>query len=246
MTDTTSIDAAAFFDRYDRKTWRLMVTAISITAVLAAVIAIRLLTAGTRAKPIGAMWGLGVVFPLCLAVGWWVFTDFLTRRRFSAPDTGLPMNADDARNGMRIANAGFAFNVVLMVVVIAQQAFMGLLIFGYAVAPPIGYSFPRITMVAVGAVTIYLGNLWPRMPIARAPEAKPALRMKANRYAGWFMVIVGLLVLLWGLFAPHTPPPTRFAPPPFEASKHKEISLRQRRSTGSSVATTSATASRCP
>ncbi len=63
------------------------------------------------------------------------------------------------------------------------------------------------------------------MPVSRALEQKAAATMKANRYAGWFMVIVGLLVMLWGLVMPISPSARPFAPPPFEASKHKEIVL---------------------
>jgi hypothetical protein len=57
-------------------------------------------------------------------------------------------------------------------------------------------------MVTEGAVTIYLGNLWPRMPTPRAQGRKAAIMMKANRISGWVMVIFGLLVVLLGLFLP--------------------------------------------
>ncbi len=55
----------------------------------------------------------------------------------------------------------------------------------------------------VGAVTIYLGNLWPRMPTPRAPERKAATTMKVNRFSGWLMVIIGVLGLFLPLLHPH-------------------------------------------
>jgi hypothetical protein len=227
MSDMSAMDLPAFFARYDRNVRRLMLAAICATLLLSAVNAGQLLTAGTSAKPIGAMWGMGVFYSPFLSIGWWIFTEFMARRRNAAPDAGIPANADDARNGMRIANAGFAFTAVLMTVGITQQIFMGLTIFGYHISPPGGWAFSRIVMLLVGGVTIYLGNLWPRMPVSRAPEQKAAARMKANRISGWFMVIVGLGIILLGLFLPYIAPPGIPAPPPFEASRHREISLPQ-------------------
>jgi hypothetical protein len=76
---------------------------------------------------------------------------------------------------------------------------MASLVFGYRIP---GDLIARVIMLVVGAVTIYLGNLWPRMPTPRAPERTAAIRMKANRISGWVMVISGLLVVLLGLFLP--------------------------------------------
>jgi hypothetical protein len=76
---------------------------------------------------------------------------------------------------------------------------MASLVFGYPVP---GVLIARVIMVTEGAVTIYLGNLWPRMPTPRASDRKAAIMMKANRISGWVMVIFGLLVVLLGLFLP--------------------------------------------
>ena len=103
-------------------------------------------------------------------------------------------------NGMgSIANAGFAFNLVLLGTAIAEQLLIASLVFGYPIR---GILIARLLMMAMGAATIYLGNLWPRMPTPRAPEREAAIRMKVNRFCGWVVVIFGLLVVLLGLFLP--------------------------------------------
>jgi hypothetical protein len=143
---------------------------------------------------------LGIVFPPVFIVGWQIFAELmvLARRKVSQPDGRLPAGADDARNGVRVANGGFVFNVGVTASVIVQQALIALLAFGYTT----GDLVPRATAVVVGAVTIYLGNLWPRMPTPRGPEQSAVVRMKANRLWGWVMVSGGLLIVLMGLFAP--------------------------------------------
>ena len=227
MSDMSSMDLPAFFARYDRNVRRLMAVSSCITLLLSAVIATRLVTAPPpRLKGI---WVTGVFFPPVVALGWWLFTEFMARsnHRTQTLRGDLPVNADDARNGIRIANAGFAFTIVLMAVVITQQILMASMAFSVPVGAFAGLSVMSVTTIAVGAVTIYLGNLWPRMPTPRTPERKAAAKMKANRGAGWFMVIVGTLVVLLGLFLPYIAPVIRPPPPPFEASKHKEISLPQ-------------------
>jgi hypothetical protein len=146
------------------------------------------------------------------------------RRRKAAPlDGSHPASEIDAGNGMRIANAGFVFNIALIGAMLTGQVLLALLVFGFGQQVR-GDWVARAIMLTIGFATIYLGNLWPRMPVSRAPEQKAAATMKANRYAGWFLVIVGLLVTLWGVIMPISPP-ARYAPPPFEASKHTEIAL---------------------
>jgi hypothetical protein len=134
------------------------------------------------------------------------------RRKTSLRDGRHPASSDDARNGVGIANGGFAFNVVLTATMLIQQALMALFVFGYLV--PIGVWITRATCIAVGAVTIYLGNLWPRMPTPRAPESKAAIRMRANRSGGWLMVMFGLMVILLGVFLPLLNPVVRSLPRP--------------------------------
>jgi hypothetical protein len=201
MTDTYLADLAPFFERYDRRNRLVFVAAISASLTLSAVIFMHgaLLAGGTGATP-AAVWGFGIVFSPLVLVAWQIFGELIAlgRRRSSLPDGSQPASADDARNGVRIANAGFVFNLGLMAALITQQACMALYVFGYQS----GDLVPRATTVAVGAVSIYLGNLWPRLPTPRTPEPRAAIRMKANRFAGWLMVIVGVLVVLLGLFLP--------------------------------------------
>ena len=56
--------------------------------------------------------------------------------------------------------------------------------------------------MAVGFVTIYLGNLWPKMPAPRSPGHAAATMMRSHRVGGWIMVTAGLLVVLLGLCLP--------------------------------------------
>lgn len=224
MSDALT-DMRPFFARHDRNTRLLMAASLCITLLLAALIATRL--TAVPLPRLKGVWEMGVFFPPTVAIGWGIFTEYMMRSKKHriVRDEAPLMNADDARNGMRIANAGFAFTAVLMAVVIIQQLLMTSLAFRIYMGPLVGFSIARVTTIAVGLVTIYLGNLWPRMPVSRAPERKAAATMKANRGAGWFMVIVGVLVVLWGLFMPYIAPKIRLGPPPFEASKHHEIAL---------------------
>jgi hypothetical protein len=219
-------DLGPFFERYDRRNTRVMAMGLVASLILSTAIATRLLTATPPGlKGIGVIWGSGVVFTPLFLAAWWIFGGLMAlRRRKAAPlDGSHPAGPDDARNGVRIANAGFVFNIALIVAMLAGQVLMALLVFGFGQQVRGDWIARGITLT-VGFATIYLGNLWPRMPVSRAPEQKAAAKMKANRYAGWFMVIVGVLVTLWGVIMPITPP-SKYAPPPFEASKHKEIVL---------------------
>ena len=209
MTDTTPTDLAPFFERYDRRQRLLFVAAISASLVLSAVVFAHgaLATGRTGATPAAMIWAFGVAFTPLVIVAWWSFTELMARRRRRAasPDGRHPATVDDARNGVRVANGGFVFHLGLNAAVVAQQAFWALVTFGY----PVGDWIPRVTTVAVGAVTIYLGNLWPRMPTPRAPEHTAAKVMKINRLSGWVMVIVGTLAVLLGLFMPQLYPLVR-------------------------------------
>ena len=202
MTDMTGADLSPFFDRYDHRNRLVSVAAISASLVLSAVIfAHGAPTTGRSGGSTATMgWAFGIVFTPLAVVAWWSFTELMAgrRRRGLPPDGRQPVGADDARNGVRVANGGFVFHLGLNASLVAQQAFWALVTFGY----PVGDWIPRATCVAVGAVTIYLGNLWPRMPTPRAPERKAATTMKVNRFSGWLMVIIGVLVVLLGLFLP--------------------------------------------
>jgi hypothetical protein len=195
---------APFFARYDRRNRLLFVTAIPASLVMSAVIFVHgpPATGWMPAKSAATAWWFGILFTPVFLIGWYGFGELvgLGRRKTSLPDGSQPAGADDARNSVRIANAGFVCNLVLTATMIIQQALWVPFVFGYRVA--MGEWIARGIMVAVGAVTIYLGNLWPKMPTAREPERGAAIRMKVNRFSGWMMVIVGLLIVLLGLFLP--------------------------------------------
>ena len=195
MTDTTSADLAPFFERYDRRHRILFVVALCASLVLSAVIVTHSLdtTGAPAAKPAALIWGLGIVFPPLFIVAWWSAMELIARWRDGLPP---PTSADDARDGMRIANAGFAYSVALTAAVIGAQAIVALAAFGYSGGAWIG----RATGLAVGAALICLGNVWPRLRTRRVSAQKAASEMKINRLWGWVMVIMGLLSVLSALF----------------------------------------------
>jgi len=202
FADGLQTDLSPFFRRYDRRNRLVLGAALGASLVVAAVIATHLLDVGAPApKLVGPAWGMGVVFPPLLIAGWWTFGELIAlgRRKDYRPDGSHPAGEMDASNGVRLANAGFAFNLVLLAATITGQVLMVLMVYGVHVR---GDLISRAIMVVEGAVTIYLGNLWPRMPTPRAPERKAAVTMKANRISGWVMVVVGLLMILLGVFLP--------------------------------------------
>ena len=202
MTDASLTDLGPFFQRHDQRTRLVSASALSASLVLSAVIAAHLVLAPGRTLPplVPVSWILGVVFTPAFVLGWWRYTEFMARKRTSAaqPDGRHPVGPIDARNGMRVANGGFAFHLVVNASMILQQAVMALLAFGFQT----GDVIPRATCLLIGGATLYLGNLWPRMPIARTPEAKAAALMRAHRFGGWLMVTFGLLLIALGLFLP--------------------------------------------
>jgi hypothetical protein len=203
-TDLGQTDMAPFFRRYDQRYRLVLVAALAASLVMSAfVLAHGPLAAGSAPPQVAATaWWFGLLFGPAVIVGWWTFGELMAlgRRKARLPDGREPAGADDARNGLRIARAGFTFTLALMATVVTQQALMVTFLFGYRISA--GEWIARATMILVGAVTIYLGNVYPRLPVPRALEQKAAIRMKANRVSGWMMVISGLLVVLLGLFLP--------------------------------------------
>jgi hypothetical protein len=204
MSDASVTDLAPFFQRYDQRNRLVFAAALSASLVMSAVIFAHGPPAGsgTGIRSPQAEWGFALLFTPVFLIGWWTFAELIAlgRRQAALPDGRQPAGADDARNGVRIANAGFASNLVLTVTVVIGQALWIPFVFGRQVSA--GEWIARGTMLAVGAATVYLGNLWPRMPVAREPGRTAAMRMKVNRISGWIMVMVGLLVVLLGLFLP--------------------------------------------
>lgn len=113
------------------------------------------------------------------------------------------MNADDARNVRRFANAGTVFVIGFNTAIIAGQAAWLLSTLG--ALPP---TFPdsdwnvRASLVVMGALSIYIGNVTPRTPTSRASGTRPAVRMRFNRLTGWVIVIFGASLALAGLLLP--------------------------------------------
>ena len=200
MADTTLTDMGPFFQRYDQGQRLLLATTLCASLVLSAVIFTHIVDATRGRGPVLAVqWFPIVFFPLFIVV-WWSFTELTARarRKASQPDGRHPASPDAALNVARIAKAGFVFNIAWTASMLGSQAVATLAFFGYFT----GDLIPRATTVALGAGTICLGNVWPRMPTPTVPEWKAARRMKANRLAGWMMVIIGLLMVLLGLFLP--------------------------------------------
>jgi len=194
MTDTTSADLARFYRRYDLKQRLLFAAALSASLVLSAINVMHgpLMPEGSGAVA-AIRWFPIVFFPLFIAA-WWGAQEFIMRWRDRRP----AMSADDAPNGLRIANAGFLFSVTWTAVMLGSQAIATLASFGYAVADWI----PRVTIAAFGVALICLGNVWPRMPLRRVPGRKTAKAMKINRAWGWLMVLMGVGLVLQGLGLP--------------------------------------------
>lgn len=223
MSYSTMIDQNAFFARYDRKMRLLLAAALCAGLVMSFVIAGQALaTSGGDAKLVSNVWRFGILFPPLLTIIWWAFTEIMAHGRRKASPMRPVTSEVDAHNAIRIANAGLVFTIALTVVGVVGQVTTALLVFGHPLAYAQSIWSARLTMLTVGMVTIYLGNVWPRMPVSRAPEKRSARQMKVARLTGWFMVIFGSGIVLLGLFLPYIAPPTQ---PRFEPSKHREISL---------------------
>lgn len=200
MTDTP-IDMAPFFARHDRATRRIFVAAIAVSlAVCVGSLGYAALATGSP-RPIGAeLWVLTVLIPLFLIA----FRTALRRwggTRPVLPDGTLPMNPDDARSARRVANAGAVFVAGIGVSVIATQVSVAL---GYFDVP-LGEAdawLGRAGLAGMGALMVYFGNAWPRMPTPRAPHQKPATHKTFNRLYGWMVVSTGVLFVLAALLLP--------------------------------------------
>jgi hypothetical protein len=194
MTDATSTGMARFHERYDRRQRVLFVGAIGASLMLSAVILTHGVdTTGAPGAVVGLKW-FPIVAPPLFIVLWWGVMELIARWRDGLP---LATSADDARDGRRIANAGFAYNVALTGAAIGVQAIVALKAFGY----PGGEWILRATGLGVGVALICLGNVWPRLRTRRAPAQSSAGEMKVNRLWGWLMAAMGLLTVLWVLFA---------------------------------------------
>src|SRR5215472_4700215 len=128
MTDMISTDMARFHERYDQRQRLLFAAALSASLVLSAVNFTHTSGApGAKAAPL--LWGFGIVFPPLFVVAWWTAMELIARWRDRRPPL---TSTDDARNGVRLANAGFAYSVALMAAMIGSQAIVALAAAGYS------------------------------------------------------------------------------------------------------------------
>lgn len=203
MTDTAPIDIAPFLERHDRRTRRGFIAMFFISFILSAVIfAHGALATGAPGAVLSDLWTPIVIAPLIIA-GLWIASARSARKRPAFIDGRLPTNPDDARNVERVANAGAVFVTGVCAIMIAVQAFEALSVFGVLPSPGMDSGWGlRAVLMGVAALMLYFGNVWPRMPTARAPEQNPAAHMKYNRFAGWLWVIFGILLGLAALVLP--------------------------------------------
>lgn len=200
MTDPAPVDMAPFLASHDRMTrLTFVVTATVSLAVSVGSIAFGAFATGA-ARPIGAdLWLPMVLIPLFL-IAFQVATMRWGRKRPTLPDGSLLMNPDDARGARRVASAGGIFVAGIAVAMIATQANVALDYFGIlASLGNAGEWLGRAGLAATGGLMVYFGNVWPRMPTARAPGQKPAVQQKFNRLYGWMVVTTGLLFALASL-----------------------------------------------
>lgn len=203
MTDTARVDMAPFFVRHDRTTRRTFVATIAVSlAVSAGSLGYAALAAGA-ARPVGAgLWVQMALIPLFLVA----FRTAVLRwggKRPLLPDGSLPMNPDDARSARQVANAGAVFVAGLGAAVIATQVSAVLDYFdAFASLGEADEWLGRAGLAGMGALMVYFGNAWPRMPTPRAPEQKPVTQKTFNRLYGWMVVITGLLFVLAALLLP--------------------------------------------
>jgi hypothetical protein len=213
MTETTqndisSVDMAPFFARHDRRTRLTFNAMIVISLALSVAIYLRFRVNASvldEVPPWPSFLVLAIIVAPFSILALWIAGKWYGKSRPPAqPDGSFPMGADDARNVARVANAGAVFVTGYGLVMIAIQLFWALRMFG--IVPPTdpaatGPGF-RAVLLAVAGLMIYFGNVGPRMPIPRAPEDKPAVRMKYNRLSSWMTVVFGALLGVAALFAP--------------------------------------------
>jgi hypothetical protein len=194
MTDATSPEMAAYFRRYDNRNRLLFAATLCACLMLSVVNLSHGVQGGPDGKGAGLAWAMAIVFAPLFILVWWIIQELIARWRKGLPATG----EDDARNGLRVANAGFLYNIGLMAVGLGTQASVTLVSFGYLG----GDWISRGTMVVMGVALVCLGNVWPNRPPPRGSLQTEAKVMRINRAWGWIMVLSGLGLIIWGLFVP--------------------------------------------
>lgn len=197
--DMAATDLSGFMRRHDRRS-RLVFLTLTLASLLisTAAIAYGVGRFGSVGAIPGKLWFPVLFFPLPI-MALWISSELMARQRKPQPDGSLPMNPDDARSTRRVANAGAVFVAGASLVCIVGQA--GAVLRIYKVLPP-GDWIGRLIIVAIGALMMYFGNAWPRIPTARGPGQKPAAISRLNRIYGRMVVLHGLLFVLAGLLLP--------------------------------------------
>jgi uncharacterized membrane protein len=186
---------APFFERHERRSRRLLIalTCVSL-ALTAGIFAYGALTSGSPWTLLGRLWGVIVIYP-AIGLLFLILIAFSARARRTRPSARPAMNADDARNAARVANAGLTYVVCVGLIMIATQAGLALGYFG--VLPPLyqsGQLIARADVVAISILIAYFGNAWSRTPMARAgtegsgaDEIQAPLRLAdcGLRHAAW-------------------------------------------------------------
>ncbi len=194
---TTPADMAPFFQRHDRRTRRTYIAMLSLSLALSAIIFTRgLLTTGAAPGAVLAgLWTPIIMGPLTIILLWISSAIYGRSRPAAQPDGSFPMNADDARNVERVANAGAVFVTGMCAIMIAaQSAWLGASVGLLQLPATAGEWVLRAILLGTGALSIYFGNVWPRIPTPRAPEQNPAAHIRYNRLGGWLTVMFGLML----------------------------------------------------
>ncbi len=198
-------DMPPSLEHHDRKTRWTYIAMLSASLTLSAVIFVHAMQQiGSLGMVLGGLWNQIVMGPLMIG-SLWLASLYYARKRPWALDRRDPTNPDDLRNLAQLAGAGYLFVTGFGLIAIAGQAYWVLLIFDVLQPPsgsPPGWWVWRAMMLAAGALMIQFGNIAPRTPAPRAPEANPSVRMKWNRLTGWMYVVFGALLALAALFTP--------------------------------------------
>ncbi len=207
MTDEAVVDMAPFLARHDRMT-RLIFNAMIVTSLaLSAAIYFRF-QANIAGLPEAPRWPpflfmAVIIAPFSIFSLWIAGKWYGSTRPPARPDGSFPMGVDDARNTRRVANAGAVFVTGYGLVMIAIQMFWALRIYGFLAPSDFDATTGfRALLLVVAGLMVYFGNVGPRLPVSRAPETRPAVRMKWNRLSCWMTVIFGVLLAIAALTTP--------------------------------------------
>jgi len=194
MDDAATTDMTPFLERHERRTQRVFITMLCISLMASAVIFTDGLHAKGSVQALGGLWIPILSAPLVIV--WLRIGPLLWARSQPKPPGGrFLMNEHDARGTARVANAGFVFVTGVGALAIAGQ--MGVIMSSLDTRTA-DWTW-RAATILMGLLMINFGNAWPRFPIPRQPELRPAMQTKYKRFYGWLIVVHGLLLALAAL-----------------------------------------------